>query len=86
MTPCSWKRDLRLTDLDSGQEIEVTCLRCKKMRYETPQELLLIDGMRHLYCDQVETTLRCKDRWCRGAVRIALVHDDKLEGFTGGMA
>lgn len=86
MIPPSWKSELRLTDLDAEQEIEVTCLRCKKMRYEKPRELLLVDGMKHFYCDQVETTLRCKDRWCKGAVRIALIHDDSVEGFTGGMA
>jgi len=84
--PRSWKHDLRLADLDARQEIEVTCLRCGKVRYETPSELLLIDGMRHFYCDQVEMALHCKDRWCKGGVRIALVHDGKLEGFSGGLA
>jgi hypothetical protein len=34
----------------------------------------------------VERALRCSNRFCRGAVRIALIHDDKTEGFVGGMA
>jgi len=36
--------------------------------------------------DEVERGLRCSNRFCRGAVRVALIHDDKTEGFVGGMA
>jgi hypothetical protein len=37
------------------------------------------------YLDEVEQTLRCSNRSCRGKVRIALLHGDKFEGFVGGM-
>jgi hypothetical protein len=36
--------------------------------------------------DEVEHALRCSNRFCRGAVRVALIHDDKTESFVGGMA
>jgi hypothetical protein len=38
------------------------------------------------YLDQVEMSLHCADRFCKGGVRISLTHDDKNEGFVGGMA
>jgi len=37
------------------------------------------------YLDEVEQALRCSNRSCRGNVRIALPHGDKVEGFVGGM-
>ncbi len=40
----------------------------------------------HAYLDEVEYGLHCSNRFCRGGVRIALIHDDKTEGFVGGMA
>jgi hypothetical protein len=41
---------------------------------------------RQAWLDEVECALRCTDRFCKGAVRIALTFDDKTEGFVGGMA
>jgi hypothetical protein len=41
---------------------------------------------RHAYLDEVEYNLHCSNRFCRGGVRISLIHDDKNEGFVGGMA
>jgi hypothetical protein len=40
----------------------------------------------HAYLDEVEYSLHCSNRFCRGGVRISLIHDDKNEGFVGGMA
>jgi hypothetical protein len=42
--------------------------------------------LKQAYLDEVERALRCPDRFCKGAVRIALTFDDKTEGFVGGMA
>ena len=83
----NWKSDLRLSDLDSGEEIEVTCKRCRLTRYERAGELLASDEeMQHLHLDEVERMLRCSSRICRGPVRLSLIYDDKTEGFVGGMA
>jgi ribosomal protein L37E len=82
----SWKRDLKLSDLESPQRIEITCRRCGKSRYETAGELLARRGFRSLYIDEAEHALTCRDRFCRGRVRVALVHEGKVEGFIGGMA
>ncbi len=41
---------------------------------------------RHAYLDEVEFSLHCSDRGCRSGVLISLIHDDKNEGFVGGMA
>jgi hypothetical protein len=41
---------------------------------------------RHASLDEVEYSLHCSNRFCRGGVRISLIHDDKNEGFVGGMA
>jgi len=48
--------------------------------------LLRQQELAQAYIDEVERALRCSSRFCRGAVRVALIHDDKTEGFVGGMA
>ena len=78
----SWKTDLQLADLDPGARIEITCKRCNLTRYEEQAQLIEQPGMQHAYLDEVEKALRCSDRFCRGSVRLALVHDDKTEGWT----
>ena len=82
----NWKTELKLGDLDPSTPIEITCKRCGLSRYETQAEIMARGGFRHAYLDQVERALRCKGRFCNGPVRIALIHDDKNEGFVGGMA
>ena len=82
----NWKTDLKLTDLEATTAIEVVCRRCGLARYETPAELLECVGFKNAYLDEVEYSLHCSDRFCRGGVRIALIYDDKTEGFVGGMA
>jgi hypothetical protein len=47
---------------------------------------MALPGLKQAYIDEVERALRCGSRFCRGHVRIALIHDGKNEGFVGGMA
>jgi len=82
----NWKTDLKLSDLDPRTEIEVVCKRCGLARYETQARLLDDLDFRDAYLDQVEMSLHCADRFCKGGVRISLTYDDKNEGFVGGMA
>ena len=82
----NWKTDLKLSDLDAKEAIEVVCKACGLARYETQAVLIKRPDLEHAYLDEVERSLRCANRFCRGDVRIALTHDDKNEGFVGGMA
>ncbi len=82
----NWKTDLKLSDLDPGGRIEATCKKCGHSHYEQVTQLLLQPNMKQTYLDETERLLRCANRFCRGPVRIALIHDDKTEGFVGGMA
>lgn len=81
----TWKHDIKIDDLDSSQELEITCKRCGNVRYETAGEILNRGGFRRAYIDQVEKALRCTKHFCNGSVRVSLIHDDKLEGFVGGL-
>ena len=81
-----WKRELQLSDCDPDASIEITCRVCGLMRYETVAALIANLKSRQLCLDQVEQRLRCRARACDGNVRIALAHDDRSEGFVGGMA
>lgn len=82
----NWKTDLKLADLDAGTQIEVVCKRCGLSRYELQAALMQRPDLAQAYLDEVEHALRCSNRSCRGAAQIALIHDDKTEGFVGGMA
>lgn len=82
----NWKTDLKLSDLGAATALEITCKRCELTRYETQAQLMAQYGFQHAYLDEVEYSLHCANRFCRGGVRIALIHDDKTEGFVGGMA
>jgi hypothetical protein len=82
----NWKTDLKLADLDAAARIEVTCKCCGLSRYEQQAALLRQPELAQAYLDEVKRALRCSNRYCRGAVRIALIHDGKTEGFVGGMA
>ncbi|WP_322996513.1 hypothetical protein [Castellaniella sp.] len=82
----SWKHDLKVADLDSERQIEVTCRKCGKMRYERAGQLAMREDLDQAYLDQVEKILRCRDRFCKGPVRISLTHQKQMEGFVGGMA
>lgn len=82
----NWKTDLKLSDLGAGERIEATCKKCGLTHYEQAAHLLARPDMQHLYLDEAERLLHCANRFCRGPVRIALIHDGKTEGFVGGMA
>jgi hypothetical protein len=82
----NWKTDLKLTDLDAATRLEVTCKRCGLSWYEQQAALMNRPELAQAYLDEVEHALRCSSQSCRGPVRIALIHDDKSEGFVGGMA
>lgn len=82
----NWKSDLKLSDLDATTAIEIACKKCGLTRYETQATLLKQPELVHAYLDEVERTLKCSNRFCRSPVRISLTHDDKNEGFVGGMA
>ena len=82
----NWKTDLKLADLDATARIEVSCKRCGLTRYEQQSDLMARPKLSQAYLDEVESALACANRFCRGAVRLSLIHDDKTEGFVGGMA
>jgi hypothetical protein len=82
----NWKTDLKLADLEPATRLEVTCKRCGLSRYEQQVALMQRPELAQAYLDEVERALRCSNRFCRSAVRVALIHDDKTEGFVGGMA
>jgi ribosomal protein L37E len=82
----NWKTDLQLSDLDAGTQLEITCKKCGLTRYEVQEQLIAKSGMAQAFLNEVEAALRCSNRFCRGPVRLSLIHDDKTEGFVGGMA
>jgi transcription elongation factor Elf1 len=82
----NWKTDLKLSDLDATTRLELTCKRCGLTYYTKAGELRARYDLAQAYLDEAERALRCSDRVCKGKVRLALVHDDKTEGFVGGMA
>jgi hypothetical protein len=83
----NWKTDLKLADLEPAAEIEIMCRRCGLVRYQTQAQLMAErPEFRNAYLDEVEYSLHCADRFCRGGVRISLIYDDKHEGFVGGLA
>ncbi|MGV1014137.1 MAG: hypothetical protein ACOYB4_04125 [Methyloceanibacter sp.] len=82
----SWKTELKLADLPGDERLEIACRKCDKVRYETVRDLLANADFGQAYIDEVERALRCHDRFCRGKVLVAQVHDGKTEGFVGGMA
>jgi len=82
----SWKCEIQLKDLDPNTEFEVMCKRCGLGRYETPRDLIQKARLGHLFIDELEQALYCRDRRCQGAVRISVVHDGLNQAFVGGMA
>lgn len=82
----NWKTDLKLADLEASTAIEIVCKRCGLSRYATAAQLMAQFDFQHAYLDEVEYSLHCSNRFCHGGVRISLIHDDKNEGFVGGMA
>jgi hypothetical protein len=69
-----------------GASISESVNRCGLVHYETQAQLIAQFELRHAYLDEVECSLHCSNRFCQGEVRISLIHDEKNEGFVGGMA
>ena len=83
----NWKTDFRLNDLDASTEFEITCKRCRTTRTMTQAQLVRSEPeLIRLYLDEVEASLHCPLRHCRGGVKIVMLHDGKEEGFVGGLA
>jgi hypothetical protein len=79
----SWKQEIQLRDLDADQSIEVTCHRCGQTYYRQVSELLGLG--KTSYLDEVEKRLACKQRGCRGGVRLSLMDNAETDGFVGGL-
>lgn len=83
----NWKTNLQVLDLDATQRLEVTCKACGHVSYLARQQIIAqLPERAFLYLDELERETMCKARYCRGAVRIALVHKGETSGFVGGMA
>ena len=83
----NWKTDLKLNDLNGTARFEITCKRCRRARSLSQAEIIEANpGHKRLYIDEVEASLQCPHRHCRGGVKLDLMHDGKEEGFVGGLA
>ena len=82
----SWKHDLQVRDLEPTDRIEVTCNECRSVRYIYGGDLMSIHDLLQLRLDEIEKRLLCRQRNCRSHCRIALGHNHKNEGFSGGLA
>jgi hypothetical protein len=81
----SWKTETRLSDLPANTVLEARCLHCKQTRTRSAGSLMGA-ATHQLYLDELEARLRCRDKHCRGAQRLTMEHQHKVEGFVGGMA
>lgn len=87
-----WREDLQLRDIQPDTEIEVVCRKCGKHRYEWARDMITISGDDEhahntgtLFVSELQAALVCYDRFCAGAVKVAIMHDHLEEGFVGGM-
>jgi len=82
----NWKTNLRVSDLEPDQRLEVTCRLCGHVHYLTRQTIVMKPNDAQLYLDEVERRSRCKARKCNGPVRLALVRKGDASAFVGGLA
>ena len=82
----NWKTNLRVSDLESDQRLEVTCKICGHVHYLTRKSITITPDDVQLYLDEVEHRTKCKARKCGGAVRIAFVRKSEASAFVGGLA
>ncbi len=82
----SWLDALQLGDLDPDTRIELTCTRCRKVRFVTPAEILARGDYRRLWLSEVQARARCRQRGCRGGMRLAIPASGSAKGFVGGIA
>ena len=82
----TWKHDIRLADLPAEKRFEATCEKCRRCRSWSQAELIKSNPKyKQFYCDEVEKDMRCPDRFCRGAIRLDMTHEELVEGWVGGM-
>jgi hypothetical protein len=82
----SWLTETSLKDLDEGQKLECSCLRCTHTWLQTSTQLLLKVCHRDVYLDEVARNLPCPRPGCRHTgVRLSLVRSDDTSGFVGGI-
>lgn len=82
----NWKASMQVLDLDPGDRLELTCRKCRKVRYITGAELQQREAARRLWLDEVERKARCRQQGCGGAMRLAWPHPGDTSGFVGGIA
>lgn len=81
----SWKSRVKLADLEPSTILEARCLTCDQTRIRTAASLTSTKT-NQLYLDELEARLRCRNKHCRGKLRLTMEHQHKVEGFVGGMA
>lgn len=81
----SWKNELKLDDLDPTQRLEIRCCKCHHAQFIHVCDLVT-DRNKFWYVDELENRMECRHRFCKGRVRISLVHIKRISPFIGGMA
>lgn len=82
----SWKRNIKVSDLDAEQKLEMTCVSCGHVHYLTPRQVMVSPERGFLYLDELEAETICRARGCRGRVRLAMIRRGDTSAFIGGMA
>lgn len=82
----NWKTELRAGDLGDDARLELTCKKCGAVRYLAAEAILARRGGDQLFLDQVEARARCRQRGCKGTMRMAQVRLGEASGFVGGIA
>lgn len=82
----SWKDRLQVLDLDADDRLELTCRRCRHLRYLYGRELMARPSAKYLTLAEVEAKARCRQRGCHGGMRIAMPGQGDTVGFVGGIA
>lgn len=81
----SWKNEYQLRDMQEEQRLGLTCKKCGLYQPKTVKELLQTFP-KTTYPDEVEAALTCRKWGCKGALRLEITNEAKLEGFQGGLA
>ncbi|KAB0538456.1 MULTISPECIES: hypothetical protein [Brucellaceae] len=82
----NWKTNYRVSDLSDTQKLEMICKKCSRLVYINKATICTAKGREQLYLDEIEKRARCKARGCKGQMRMAMVRQDEMSGFTGGLA
>lgn len=82
----SWKSSLKAGDLDPNDRLELTCRKCRHVRYLTAADIHAHKRGDQLWLDEVEMRAKCRQRGCGGSMRMAWLRKDEASGFVGGIA